>query len=88
MWKKWKKLSLYGKIDFAILGIYFLVIMPWALDVNCEMIFHEYLFTQSFRNTPGFLKYKHICNIVTIFAVVYAIMRLAYDKIKKIKSRS
>lgn len=83
-----KKLSLCQKIDLAILGIYFLVITPWALDTGCEMIFHEYLFTQSFRNSSGFLKYKHICNIVTIFAVVYAIMRLIYDKIKKIKSRT
>ena len=39
-----KKLSLCQKIDFAILGIYFLVITPWELDTGCEMIFHHYKF--------------------------------------------
>ena len=88
MWRKWKKLSLYNKIEFTIVGIYFLAMAPLCLNEDCEMIFHEYLFSESFRNSPGFVKYDHICNIATIFVVIYVIVRLIYDKIKKIKSRS
>lgn len=88
MWGKWKAMSLYEKIESIVILICVIISSPLLLEIDIQFIFHEDLFTKSFRNIPHFLKYEHTCKIIMLCVCIYILLRLAYDKVKKIKSRS
>lgn len=88
MWKKWETMSLYEKIELIVILICVIISLPLLLEIDIQFIFHENLFTQSFRNSPGFLKYEHIGKIIMLCICIYIFVRFIYDKIKKIKNRN
>ncbi len=88
MREKWKAMSLYEKIELIIIFLCVILSLPLLLEIDIQFIFHENLFTQSFRNSPGFLKYEHTCKIIMLCVCIYIFVRFIYDKLKKIKGRT
>lgn len=88
MWGKWQVMSLYEKIESIVILICVIISSPLLLEIDIQFIFHENFFTQSFRNSSGFLKYEHICKIIMLCICIYIFVRFIYDKIKKIKNRN
>lgn len=79
-------MSLYEKIESIVILICVIISSPLLLEIDIQFIFHENLFTQSFRNSSEFLKYEHTCKIIMLCVCIYIITRLIYDKVKKQKA--